>query len=69
MSKKDDKLDDILKSLKELTEMLVDDIEEIEEPYELPPSDFVATFRITEKVVKAIEKELGKGWMDSIGIT
>ena len=46
-----------------------EDIEESEEPYELPPSDFVASFRITEKVVRAIEKELGENWMDSIGIT
>ena len=75
MSKKEiDKLDKILENLEELTNMLVDDItrELLDEMPELegePPSDAITAFRITEKVFIEMEKELGKGWMNYIGIT
>ena len=54
--------------------MLVDDItrELLDEMPELegePPSDAITAFRITEKVFIEMEKELGKGWMNDIGIT
>ena len=74
MSKKDDKLDKILESLEELTQMFIDDLaEEImddrPEWMEEVPSDAIQAFRITEKVFIEMEKELGAGWMDYIGIT
>ena len=72
MSKKDDKLDKILENLEELTNMLVDDItrELLDEiPEGEPPSDAITAFRITEKVFIEMEKELGKGWINDIGIT
>ena len=74
MSKKDDKLDKILESLEELTQMFIDDITEEmmddrPEWMEEVPSDAIQAFRITEKVFIEMEKELGAGWMDYIGIT
>ena len=74
MSKETDKLDKILESLEELTQMLVDDITEEmmddrPEWQEEAPSDAIQAFRITEKVFIEMEKELGAGWMDYIGIT
>ena len=74
MSKKDDKLDKILESLEELTQMFVDDIareimEDIPEWMEETPSDAIQAFRITEKVFNEMEKELGEGWMDHMGVT
>ena len=74
MSKKDDKLDKILERLEELTQMFIDDLaEEImddrPEWQEEVPSDAIQAFRITEKVFIEMEKELGEGWMDHMGIT
>ena len=74
MSKKDDKLDKILESLEELTQMLVDDLTEEmmddrPEWMEEVPSDAIQAFRITEKVFIEMEKELGEGWMEHMGIT
>ena len=74
MSKKDDKLDKILENLEELTQMFIDDIaEEImddsPEWMDEVPSDAIQAFRITEKVFIEMEKELGEGWMDHMGIT
>ena len=74
MSKKDDKLDKILENLEELTQMFIDDIakeimEESPEWMEEAPSDAIAAFRITEKVFIEMEKELGEGWVDRMGIT
>ena len=74
MSKKDDKLDKILESLEELTQMFIDDItkeimDDNPEWMEEAPSDAIQAFRITERVFNEMEKELGEGWMDNIGIT
>ena len=74
MSKETDKLDKILESLEELTQMLVDDItreviEDNPEWMEEVPKDAIAAFRITEKVFNEMEKELGEGWMNDMGIT
>ena len=74
MSKKDDKLDKILENLEELTQMFIDDIaEEImddsPEWMDEVPSDAIQAFRITEKVFIEMEKELGEGWMNHMGIT
>ena len=74
MSKKDDKLDKILENLEELTQMFIDDIaqemmDDIPEWMDEAPSDAITAFRITEKVFNAMEKELGEGWMDHMGIT
>ena len=74
MSKETDKLDKILESLEELPQMLVDDItreviEDNPEWMEEGPNDAIAAFRITEKVFNEMEKELGEGWMNDMGIT
>ena len=74
MSKETDKLDKILESLEELTQMLVDDLTEEmmddrPEWMEEVPSDAIQAFRITEKVFIEMEKELGEGWMEHMGIT
>ena len=74
MSKKDDKLDKILENLEELTQMFIDDIaqemmEDRDGWTDEAPSDAIAAFRITEKVFNEMEKELGEGWMDRMGIT
>ena len=74
MSKKDDKLDKILENLEELTQMFIDDIaqeimDDSPEWMDEAPSDAIQAFRITEKVFIEMEKELGEGWMDHMGIT
>ena len=74
MSKKDDKIDKILENLEELTQMFIDDIaqemmDDIPEWMEEVPSDAIQAFRITEKVFIEMEKELGEGWMEHMGIT
>ena len=74
MSKKDDKLDKILENLEELTQMFIDDIakemmDDLPEWMEEAPSDAIQAFRITEKVFIEMEKELGEGWVDHMGIT
>ena len=74
MSKKDDKLDKILENLEELTQMFIDDIakemmEDNPEWMEETPSDAITAFRITERVFNEMEKELGEGWVDRMGIT
>ena len=74
MSKETDKLDKILESIEELTDMLVEDITrgilEDEMDWEgEAPSDAIQAFRITERVFNEMEKELGEGWMDHMGIT
>ena len=33
------------------------------------PSDAITAFRITERVFNEMEKELGEGWVDHMGIT
>ena len=74
MSKKDDKLDKILENLEELTQMFIDDIaqemmDDSPEWMEETPSDAIQAFRITERVLNEMEKELGEGWVDRMGIT
>ena len=74
MSKETDKLDKILESIEELTNMLVDDItremlDDRPEWEEETPSDAIQAFRITERVFNEMEKELGEGWMEHMGIT
>ena len=64
MSKEDkEKLDQLLEAIDVLTEAIMGDIEETF------PEDAITAFRITEKVYDEIEKELGEGWMDHMGIT
>ena len=64
MSKEDmEKLDLLLEAIDVLTEAIMGDIEETF------PEDAITAFRITEKVYDEIEKELGEGWMDHMGIT
>ena len=74
MSEKDEKLDKILKKIEELAKILIEDItrEAFEENMnwiEEVPKDSIQAFRITEKVYNEMEKELGEGWMNGIGIT
>ena len=64
MKKKDEeKLDQLLEAIDVLTEAIMGDMEETF------PEDAITAFRITEKVYDEIEKELGEGWMDHMGIT
>tara|TARA_R110000824_G_scaffold288492_1_gene476396 strand:+ start:909 stop:1121 length:213 start_codon:yes stop_codon:yes gene_type:complete len=64
MKKKDEeKLDQLIDAIDVLTEAILGDMEE------LLPEDTVQAFRITEKVYEEMEKELGAGWMDNMGIT
>ena len=64
MKKKDEeKLDQLIDAIDVLTEAILGDMEE------LLPEDAVQAFRITEKVYEEMEKELGAGWMDNMGIT
>ena len=64
MKKKDEeKLDQLIDAIDVLTEAILGDREE------LLPEDTVQAFRITEKVYEEMEKELGAGWMDNMGIT
>ena len=74
MSEKDEKLDKILKKIEELAKIQIEDItrEAFEENMnwiEEVPKDSIQAFRITEKVYNEMEKELGEGWMNGIGIT
>jgi len=64
MKKEDkEKLDQLLEAIDVLTEAIMGDMEETF------PEDAITAFRITEKVYDEIEKELGEGWMDHMGIT
>ena len=64
MKKKDEeKLDQLLEAIDVLTEAIIGDMEETF------PEDAITAFRITEKVYDEMEKELGEGWMNHMGIT
>jgi len=64
MKKKDEeKLDQLLEAIDVLTEAIIGDMEETF------PEDAITAFRITEKVYDEMEKELGEGWMEHMGIT
>jgi len=74
MSKKDDKLDKILESLEELTNMLVEDftegmMDDRPEWMDEAPSEAIQAFRITERVVREMREQFGEEWMDHMGIT
>tara|TARA_R110002110_G_scaffold410275_1_gene633566 strand:+ start:513 stop:755 length:243 start_codon:yes stop_codon:yes gene_type:complete len=74
MSKKDDKLDKILESLEELTNMLVEDftegiMDDRPEWMEETPGEAIQAFRITERVVREMREQFGEEWMDHMGIT
>ena len=74
MSKKDDKLDKILESLEELTNMLVEDftegiMDDRPEWMDENPSEAIQAFRITERVVREMREQFGEEWMDHMGIT
>ena len=69
MSKKDDRLDEILEKIEELTQMIIDDLIEPQMDFSQEiPGDAIQAFRITEQVYNELEKELGKGWVDKIGV-
>ena len=64
MKKEDEeKLDQLLDAIDVLTEAIIGDVEEI------IPDVSIQAFRLTEKVFNELEKELGEGWMNYIGIT
>ena len=64
MKKEDEeKLDQLLDAIDVLTEAIIGDVEE------MIPDDSIQAFRLTEKVFNELEKELGEGWMNYIGIT
>lgn len=64
MKKEDEeKLDQLLDAIDVLTEALLGDMQET------IPDDSIQAFRLTEKVFNELEKELGEGWMNYIGIT
>ena len=64
MKKKDaEKLDQLIEAIDVLTEAIIGDMEEI------IPDDSITAFRLTEKVFNELEKELGEGWMNYMGIT
>ena len=73
MSKKDEKLDKILKNLEELTQIIIDDLDsmqmENDMDWEEEPDSSIQAFRLTEQVVMAMRKEFGEDWMDQMGIT
>tara|TARA_R100000278_G_C5427368_1_gene148830 strand:+ start:323 stop:535 length:213 start_codon:yes stop_codon:yes gene_type:complete len=70
MSKKDEQLDQILQKIEELTQMIVDNILDGNEEFTQEIlGEAVQTFRISEKVYNEMEKELGEGWADKIGVT
>lgn len=73
MSKKDEKLDKILKNLEELTKIIIDDLDsmqmESDMDWEEEPDSSIQAFRLTEQVVMAMRKEFGEDWMDQMGIT
>jgi len=59
----EEKLDQLIDAIDDLTEAIVGDMEE------MIPDDSIQAFRLTEKVFNELEKELGEGWMNYIGIT
>jgi hypothetical protein len=64
MKKSDEeKLDQLIDAIDVLTEAIIGDMEES------IPDDSIQAFRLTEKVFNELEKELGEGWMNYIGIT
>ena len=64
MKKSDEKkLDQLIDAIDDLTNAIIGDMEEI------IPDDSIQAFRLTEKVFNEMEKELGEGWMNYIGIT
>ena len=64
MKKEDEeKLDQLLDAIDVLTEALLGDMQET------IPDDSIQAFRLTEQVFNELEKELGEGWMNYIGIT
>jgi|TARA_B100000424_G_C22810248_1_gene434011 hypothetical protein len=70
MSKKDEQLDQVLQKIEELTQMIVDNILDGNEEFTQEIlGEAVQTFRISEKVYNEMEKELGEGWADKIGVT
>tara|TARA_R110000824_G_scaffold30657_2_gene100592 strand:- start:299 stop:523 length:225 start_codon:yes stop_codon:yes gene_type:complete len=74
MSKKDEKLDKILKNLEELTQIIIDDLDSMQMENDMDweeeePDDAIQAFRLTEQVVMAMRKEFGEDWMDQMGIT
>ena len=74
MSKKDEKLDKILKNLEELTQIIIDDPDSMQMENDMDweeeePDDSIQAFRLTEQVVMAMRKEFGEDWMDQMGIT
>tara|TARA_R110000851_G_scaffold263380_1_gene415890 strand:- start:390 stop:614 length:225 start_codon:yes stop_codon:yes gene_type:complete len=74
MSKKDEKLDKILKNLEELTQIIIDDLDSMQMENDMDweeeePDSSIQAFRLTEQVVMAMRKEFGEDWMDQMGIT
>ena len=70
MSKKDEQLDQVLQKIEELKQMIVDNILDGNEEFTQEIlGEAVQTFRISEKVYNEMEKELGEGWADKIGVT
>jgi hypothetical protein len=74
MSKKDEKLDKILKNLEELTQIIIDDLDSMQMENDMDweeeePDSSIQAFRLTEQVVIAMRKEFGEDWMDQMGIT
>jgi CRISPR/Cas system-associated protein endoribonuclease Cas2 len=64
MKKEDEeKLNQLLEAIDALTEAIMGDKEETF------PEDAITAFRITDKVYDEMEKELGEGWMNHMGIT
>ena len=74
MSKKDEKLDKILKNLEELTQIIIDDLDSMQMENDMDweeeePDSSIQAFSLTEQVVMAMRKEFGEDWMDQMGIT
>lgn len=71
MSKKEDKLDEILLKIEELVNILIEDnLEVFPDPiYEETPKDALEVFRVSEKVFNEMVKRFGDKWMDGMGVT
>mgnify|MGYP003147575928 FL=1 len=70
MSKKDEQLDQVLQKIEELAQMIIDNLIDCNEGFTQEiPGEAVHTFRISEKVYNEMEKELGEGWADRMGVT
>jgi len=71
MSKKEDKLDEILLKIEELVNILVEDNLEAfpDLIYEETPEDALEVFRVSEKVFNEMVKRFGDKWMDGMGVT